>query len=208
MGMPVKAEETQLTCEEVSDLQDAYLTGALSAEQKAAVDDHCAHCKPCRDLLAEEAGPQPLQSPAEPPMPPRYLAAQIKSEARQRRSPERAAARKRMIGSPSFLAVCAVIAAGVIATLAVTYHMNNVRLREDTSAPAFVVTSGGGVITLTDPEDPMREQTADELLEKLRRGKEDLEQAQAESQGVQVQPGIDISSEAPDTTKDEAAPGG
>ena len=206
MGIPVKAEETQLTCEEVSDLQDAYLTGALSVEQKAAVDDHCAHCKSCRDLLSEALGPQPPQSPPDPPTPPRYLAAQIKSEARQRRSPERAAARKRMIGSPSFLAACAVIATGVIATLVVTYHMNNVRLREDTWAPAFVVTSGGDVIPLTDPEDPMREQTTDEVLEKLHRGKQALEKGQLESQGVQLQPEISIFSEAPDTTQDEAAP--
>ncbi len=206
MGIPIKAEETQLTCEEVSDLQDAYLTGALSAEQKAAVDDHCAHCEPCRDLLRERAGSQPLQSSPEPPTPPRYLAAQIKSEARQRRSPERAAARKRMIGSPSFLAVCAVIIAGVIATLVVTYHMNNVRLREDTWAPALVVTSGGGVIVLTDPEDPMREQTADEVLEKLRRGKQALGKAQSESQGTQPEPETHALPKAPDTTKDDTVP--
>ncbi|GEM_PF-4735537 len=184
--MSVKAQETELTCEEVSDLQDAYLSGTLSAEQQAAVEEHCAHChcQSCRELLSPAAEPQALPNAPEPPSPPRYLAAQIKSEARQRRSPERAAARKRMIGSPSFLAACAVIIAGVIATLVVTYHMNSIRARADTWAPAFVVTSGGGVITLTDPTDPMREQTADELLEKFHRAKEALKGNQLESEGI------------------------
>ena len=162
MGPPA-VDEGKLTCEEAGQLHEAYAAGELAAEQKAAFETHCRECEACRRLVEQ------LAEEPEAPAPPPYLAAEIKQEARQRKCPERNATRKRAIGSPQFLAICAVIAAGVILALVATYHMNNMTAREDAWAPAIIVTSGGGVITLTDAEDPMRELSREEILEKMDR---------------------------------------
>jgi len=148
-----------LTCEEVRELHQAYAAGELAAEEKSAFEAHCRECEACRQLLEQ----------MEVPTPPPYLAAEIKEEALQRTSPERTATRKRAIGSPQFLAACAVIAAGVIVALIAADHMNNSEAREDAWAPAIIVTSGGATVDLTDTEDPMRVQSRDEILEKLQR---------------------------------------
>ncbi len=163
MERPPAVDGDNLTCEEARELHEAYVAGELAAEEKAAFETHCRECEACRHFLE-----QPADEP-EAPAPPPYLAAEIKGEARQRKCPERTATRKRAIGSPHFLAICAVIAVGVIVALIATYQMNNSEAREDTWAPAVIVTSGGGVISLTDADDPMRVQSREEILEKMDR---------------------------------------
>ncbi len=183
MGVSVKADQSELTCDDVRRLLDDYLSGSLAADEIAAVEDHCSHCETCRALISDAVEAQLARKASRPPAPPPYLAAEIKSEAKQLRSPERIASRKRMVGSPHFLAACAVIVVGAMATLVATYHLNSLKPRQDAWVPAFVVTSGGGVIFLADPENPMREQTPDEVLEKLNRGREALRKAQGPTTG-------------------------
>lgn len=198
MGIPAKIGENRLTCERVRQWKDKYRSGELSAEDRHLVERHCEDCPQCRELLFGQAS----EAPAEPPP---YLASQIKSEARRRRPAERAVVRNRMVGSPQFLAACAVIVAGTIATLAVVYYFNSLKPREDAWAPAFVVTSGGGMIMLTDSEDPMRELSAEEMLERLHQGRSGTDQQGTDRTGESEDP-APSSSEAADEKPPPPAP--
>jgi|LSQX01.1.fsa_nt_gb anti-sigma-K factor RskA len=172
MGMPVKLDEDTLTCGQVRQWQEEYRSGDLALADLLAIEQHCRRCEHCRLLLQqceEQSSTSPL-SPSPPP-PPLYLAAQIKSEAHQRQPAQRAVPRKRLIGSPHFLAACAVVAAGAIAVLAVICHLEASKPRSDAWAPAFVVTSGGGTIMLVDSDNFFRETSPEEMLERLHQGR-------------------------------------
>ena len=170
MGSPVKLDEELLTCEQVQRWCRHGRLEELSLADLLAVERHCEQCVKCRRLAYGPERHRPvtsIPSPSPVPSPPRYLAAQIKSEAHQRLPAQQACVRKRLIGSPHFLAVCAVITAGIIATLAAVYYFNSSKPREDAWAPALVVTSGSGTIILADSEDPARTVSTEEMLERF-----------------------------------------
>jgi hypothetical protein len=170
MGSPAKLDEELLTCEQVQRWCRHGRLEELSLADLLAVERHCEQCVKCRRLAYGPERHRPvtsIPSPSPVPSPPRYLAAQIKSEAHQRLPAQQACVRKRLIGSPHFLAVCAVITAGIIATLAAVYYFNSSKPREDAWAPAFVVISGGGTIILADSEDPARTVSTEEMLERF-----------------------------------------
>lgn len=174
MGMiPAETRERQLTCADVRRLYAAYRAGALSESLREAFEAHCLECEHCSELI--DITTPHLYEPPPRPAPPPYLAAEILAEARQRKSPQQTAARRSTIGSPPFLATCAVIAAGAVLTLLAIYHYERIQPRQDTHTPVLFVKSGQGVLILADPNDPMREQTPEEILDKIRRGKIVLE---------------------------------
>lgn len=173
MGIPAETREKEFTCEDVERMYVSYCAGALSEEDAEAFEAHCLECEHCRELL--DIMPPKQHKPPTAPAPPPYLASEIVAEARLQRSPQRLAAHRRTLGSPPFLATCALIAAGVVLTLVAIYHYNHVQPRPDTHVPVLFVKSGQGVLILADPNDPMKEQTPEEILEKIRRGKIVLE---------------------------------
>jgi hypothetical protein len=175
MGSPVKRAEDLLTCEQVRQWHQHGRLDQLSPADLLAVERHCEQCAECWSFLYGSENQGSAESLPASPEPPLYLAAQIKCEVRQRRPAQRASVRKRLIGSPHFLAVCAVIVAGAVATLGVIYYFNSLKPREDAWAPAFVLTSGGGTIMLADSEDPSRAVSTEEMLERFQQGKEALE---------------------------------
>ncbi len=81
----------------------------------------------------------------DPPPPPPYLAQEIKARLRYEDPEVRRRAHRRMIGSPHFIASCAIILAGVIVTLGAIVHMNNSEPRSDYWVPAIVVSAGHAV---------------------------------------------------------------
>lgn len=173
MAIPAETRQRQLTCADVARLHAAYRAGMLSESLREALEAHCLECEDCSELLGITT--PHLHEPPPRPAPPPYLAAEILAEARQRHSPQQSAARRRMIGSLPFLVTCAVIAAGAVLTLAAIYHYNRVQPRQDTHTPILFVKSGQGVLILADPSNPMREQTPEEILDKIHRGKIVLE---------------------------------
>jgi hypothetical protein len=161
--------EKGFTCVDVRRMHAAYVAGGLSDSRREAFEAHCLECEHCRRLVDIPA--PHLYEPPPRLEPPPYLAAEIVAEARGRCAPQRKAARRRLIGSTPFLATCAAIAAGTILTLVAVYHYNRIQPRQDTHVPVVFVKSGQGVLILADPNDPMREQTPEEILEKIQRGK-------------------------------------
>lgn len=106
-----------LPCNEVRQLAEEYVRGALDPQRQAAVARHLRVCQPCHRAVEEARLACHILNQTQTPAPPPNLSARIKSAATMQLTWQSRPLHERALGSPAFLATCASLLCGAVICL-------------------------------------------------------------------------------------------